>query len=395
MADNNVAPPPANLPTGGENQPPRQNQPPRPPFDASQGRPMASSRPSSAMQSQNAPRPPQQQVPPLMNQNRPPQQPPQAPKPPVAPPPPKEVGIRTMQGDVSSISRGEAMPKPETVMPKPMTMPRPEEKRMETKPEAMAHFQDSIVEEEDLGGGTSGGRWVWMIVSFVVFVGLGLAGYYFVFPLIFPETTTPAPVTQQPVTQQPVTPRHQSFFIFSPNDTKTLALSSYSVADIANALKGEVTVPLPFGQMKEIVLEVGGEMAMFANVINALAPSVSMVDAERWFRDDFTAFLHYNQDGVWPGYIAQMAVGANREEVESMLARLETSDLTNFYVAPAGQASGFRDGSVFGIYPTRYATFQQKGAAFNYAVIDNFILFSTSYTGLQEAVRLMGFPTVK
>lgn len=273
------------------------------------------------------------------------------------------------------------MPKPQMVMP-------PLEKKLPLGPETTTHMDTSIFEEEP----SRSGKLVWLVIGVLLVIVLGAGGYY----LFTSYLATPAP--QNPVVGQTPGPTpqplHQSFFISAPSETKNISLNSYSLADIQSALKGEVSIPLPNKVLKEVVPQIQGKPAVFSQYINALLPGITPNSAARWFEDDFTSFLYYDNDGAWPGYIAKIRSDANVAELKNALSSIEVSDLSTFYLSDPGQLSGFKDGKVFSIYPTRYATWTQKGAAFNYAVITdrNYLIFSSSYDGLREAIRLLGVP---
>mgnify|MGYP001560515362 CR=1 FL=1 len=72
--------------------------------------------------------------------------------------------------------------------------------------------------------------------------------------------------------------------------------------------------------------------------------------------------------------------------LKTKLAAIEDGVISNFYLNSPGPKNSFNDGAVGG-YPTRYASFAQPGASFNYALINNELIISTSYNGLKKLLE--------
>ncbi len=302
-------------------------------------------------------------------------------------PPAPEVNVRTMASDTSSIQRGESMPVPESVLP-PET-----EKEPTFRPETQVGESMGMAMEEEKP--PSKGRKVLVVSLLVVIViGVGLAGYYFVYPLL--SRTEPAPPPEalppaEPSAEPPaVLTAHNSFFFPRPAEVSEVRLSSLLLTTITSALQALAANRLPNGTLQEAaILDSAGSQISFSSYLPAFLPSLSSSQLSSWFEDDFTAFLYYDGNGVWPGYVARVKNGVNLDEVRSNLTVLESGELTRFYLSPAGAFGAFRDGQVNG-RGTRYAVGGVPGSAFNYGIFGNYVLVSASYDGLKSAAPLLG-----
>lgn len=226
-----------------------------------------------------------------------------------------------------------------------------------------------------------------MILGAVVFVaGLGALSYFIIFPLIFSGQQIERP----PVVTEPIASTHKSFLVSSPAAEAEIKLSNTGYQAIAAALQNESFNQLADGQYKEVkVSDANGQVA-FANYLSAIAPATSALGATDWFEADFTALLYYDATGVWPIYVAKLKAGVDSEAVKSGFRTLENiMELPNFYLAPPGTFSAFKDGKA-GNYSTRYSVGTQIGAAFNYGVLGNYLIVSTNYNGLKGALPLLG-----
>lgn len=315
----------------------------------------------------------------------------QAPKVPEMPPR-QTIQVRTMGSDVKSMGRGDAMPIPESVMapvPKKEIVFSPEtQNQVKGAPSQRMNPGASAMEMEAPSHGSGRKMAIW-ISSIVVLLALVLVGYFFVYPMLFPEVPPP-PVLPPPPPPAAVIP-HASYFVVAPS-TKTSV--SGSVGDPAAALaqiQALTATPIPSGNLQEIEVKLGESQMAFSQFFSLLGTTLSATDLSTWFEDDFTAFTYYDDKGVWPGYVAKAKAGITPEALTAGLMPLETSDLSRMYLIPLGDPQGgFKDGTVNG-KESRYVAFSTPGAAFSYTILDGHVLFSTSYDGAKKAATHLGF----
>jgi len=216
----------------------------------------------------------------------------------------------------------------------------------------------------------------------------------------------------------PVAPpfRHQSMFPQPSN------VASVSVV---------VSVPSPAGYNGAVKAAVAAEAALpIFKEVNPTGPTSAAMDAYSFFpffipgltgeyltatiNQDFTAFVYKDKNGVWPGYAVKLmktvsspapdaagnlmpgaAVTADATELINAIKALPTV----FYVDDPGaaKATKFKDGAKFNpkIQSIQYLAYTKAGASFNVATLksgdDTFVIWSTSFNGIKEAIRLLGF----
>lgn len=293
-------------------------------------------------------------------------------------PPQQELGVRSMGSDISSIQRGEVMPVPESVLPPENT------KEPVFRPETQV---GEIPMVEEAREPKSKKPLLWVVLGVVV-IGLGLVGYFVVYPLLSsPSSTQPV---EPPPGQIITSIVHSSFFLGTPQATADITLNNLLTSTITNELQNLSLNRLSDGAVQEVVMhDAEGGQVPFGSFGAALIPSLTSTQLSSWFEDDFTAFLFYDLKGVWPGYIARIKNGINLDEVKINVTALESSDLSKFYLTPGVSFGPFAGGQVFG-QETRYSVGSVPGAALNHGIINNYLVISTSYDGLKVAVPLLG-----
>lgn len=299
----------------------------------------------------------------------------------IQPPPPPEVSIRTMGSDVRSLEQGQTKPVPERIFQRPPLAPEasnePVFRPNMTAPETSATLSPK-----------KGNRGIWIVIGLVVVVGLGALGYFVVYPLLFPAAS---PVTPTPSPLPSPSPAflHRSLFSIPASAQTMLKLEPTDRTTILQALGAVAEQGILTGSSQElIIVHTDGSQIRLSSYL----PAFGVFSADQlalWFEDDFTAFLFYDDLGVWPGYVFKVKPGMSSEEIKSSLAQLETIPLEPFFLENPGTFGVFRDGNVNG-HPNRYAAGEMPGAALEYLIVNDFVILTTSYPAAQEAVHLLG-----
>ncbi len=245
---------------------------------------------------------------------------------------------------------------------------------------------------------------LWILGGAGGVIVLGLIGYFAVYPMVAkidatpdavvvtpPAPTTPtAPVEPLPPTPIPI---HKSALV---NEPEARSIAAVALPLSRNAIlemlikQSEAAKP---GMTELIVGDSAGAQIPFGTFIAALTPGFTEVaKANMLFEDDFTTFIFKDEKGSWPGYIATLKTGFVADELRNWFAGLEKSPISNFFIVSPGTVSPFKDGTVNGKYADRYAAGSTPGASLGYLVLptQGKMMISTSFTGLKEAIRLMG-----
>lgn len=347
-----------------------------------------------------------------------PQNPLSRPTPP--PPPPPEITLRTMKSDLGSLKEtGGSAPQPKpftppelkSEAPRPNLPPPPppritpsefDKPKFEAKASGPELPKGPMIEEEPSGGNMKK-ILMWVGIA-VIAVGVGLAGYFYVFPMLFPTQEVPAPVITSPIetpaneqgggmeipaaelpSAQPLL--HES--LLSATDLITpISVSAPDMAAIKSALNAEAAKELPSGSLVETTLSDSNGQLALSSVFPMLVPEFSSETVKSIFADDFTIALYYDANGVWPIYAMKLSMEASVVEAQSIMNDLEkSSELANFFLKSPGTANsaGFKSGKANDIL-TRYITFSQSGAALNTAWANDKFIISTSYNGLKKVL---------
>lgn len=306
------------------------------------------------------------------------------------PPPPQtpEVKLRTMQSDLGSIEKtGGAAPTPEFV----------------ASPIFKAETNVQLPEEK---AGVSGGvkAIIWIVILLIA-IGIA-AGVYFY--LIAPTTETQL-ATSEPVTTTEPTPvtkptpppaptlGHSSQFGFPNEIIPKVAISDYSIVTILTALQNEANSAGSAGDIREIALvDNNDQQVAFSKFMATLMPELITKNLEATlktvFKDDFTAFIYFDDKGAWPGYAVETRENVDIDIVtlQDQLKGIETASFSNLFLTPPGIAQEFRTGTVKEVHTNRFAPLSQVGASFNYGLFDGRLIVNTSYGGLLKALELIG-----
>jgi hypothetical protein len=292
----------------------------------------------------------------------------------VSAPPASEVNIRSLDSDLASLkASGGVSPSPKT---------------FSFTPETVSQLTgEGVVSEPKLGQGK---KILKIVLSIAAVIGLGLVGYFIIYPLLFPAPSPEIPPAEQtPPPAEVVRVPHQSLFVTPPPLRAEIFLSSLSLGDIIVTLQSEAQLGAAPGTLKELAISNDRGQVLFSQYITTLAPSLSASDVASVVEEDFTSFLYYNDKGVWPGYVAKLKAAVAPSYAEQVFVAVEGSDIRSFYVADPGISQGFKTGPYKGA-PVRFAAFSQPGASFNYGVIGDYVIFSASFDGFKTAVEYLG-----
>ncbi len=304
----------------------------------------------------------------------------------VPPPPAREVDIRSFESDMSSLKEsGGGAPASKTI--------RLEELKEEAPifhPETANQLPGMEIEVPS----RAGIKKMFKIIGAVVLViGLGLLGYFVIYPILFPP---PSALPAGPQTggvavppPAPVAAAHASLFVVPTSVAKDILLPQVSLLDIIAGLQTEARVSEPAGTLKELAVSDSAGQVNFADYLNALAPQIGANESSLLLENDFTGFLYYDSNGIWPGLVARARAASAELDLLALLSRLEEGDVRLFYVADPGIHSGFKDGPYKG-YLARYAKFTAPGASFNAGLINGHVVISSSFDGFKAAVNYLG-----
>jgi len=253
------------------------------------------------------------------------------------------------------------------------------------------------------------------IITFLVVVGFGLAGYFFVYPYFVnpssdgqeqtpvaseqpavipqesiapqePAVSTPTSTPTSTETSAPVELIHKSLFKNPADITSEISLASLSFGSYSSSIENATADVSLF---KEIVFRNDGKVISFSDLMSIIAPK-TFLDVATEFNPDATFFAYTNSDGTWPGVIAKIKTGAQIDGIKTKMAAFETSEeFKNFFLSDPGTAKGWNNGKI-GTFISRYNSFSKKGASFNYVWANDTLVISTNYSGIQEALKRLG-----
>ena len=356
---------------------------------------------------------------------------------------------RTMASDIKSVQEsGGGAPRPYVPPQAPSTSPfaaitpppapkPPAQQNMvmgQTPPPAPSSAPKTMAVDGSAkkpSGGSKKGVFA-LVLSFVIVVGAGAIGYFFVFPL-FSSTPSPAPTdttppttntqpepsslpedtgaglfeipegtigtetpkaaapseeTSLPVPSAPA-PTHTSFLSLPADMTSQVPLNDIAASSIRQAL-GFKTAQV--SSLQEAALTRDGSPLRLADLGAGLLPQLFTADLLNVFAEDFTYAVYTDSKGSWPVYILGLKSGADVASAKSKFAAIEgmsAGNLGNLYLSNPGAGSSWKDGQVLGT-SGRYFAFTQSGASLNYVWVNNRLVLGTSYAATQEAAKRLG-----
>jgi len=263
---------------------------------------------------------------------------------------------------------------------------------------------------------------VLIVLAAVFVVGLGVVGYFIVYPAFFgekevavtpppPEPPPPPLPEPPPLPPEPLPPPPPELPPLLPLRIHQSALKGLTAAPIERQLESlsrdtitaafsGASIGLGENALAEVVLlDLESRPADFDAFFTTLYSNFTLAELDI-FDKDFTAFVFVRGGVVLPGFLAQLKDPlASVEAARALLNRFETDEPSYakslFPSDPGNPAvTGFKDGQISGV-KSRYLTFEQSGTALNYGVSDQgLVLFSASYAGLVEAFKLMAPPVL-
>ena len=324
------------------------------------------------------------------------------------PPPQPEIKMRSLESDIKSVEEtGGGMPEPEIIKPSeiseidevggPITPPET------TSPNELS--APGVVEVETKGGGR---RWlIWLLVIALV-IGVTFLGYKYAGPLLFPEETATEDSVTETTPEEPVVPAvtHVSALGNSTDNITSLSINDYSLVAILTALQNEGSNILANNAgegLREVTFSVGGNLATSHDFLTTVLPELKDSEAGNMIRDsfekDFTSFLYYNTSkigyGTWPGYIVKLknpeSIDYDYASMKKILEEIEGASIKNvFLTPPVADPSAFKTGPIGDDNTSRYASFGSGTiASFNYGLIGDYLVISTTYKGLLQATELI------
>lgn len=228
---------------------------------------------------------------------------------------------------------------------------------------------------------------LWVVGGLVLAGGLGVLAYYVIFPLVFPGR--PAVTSSIPSSTQRLQLRHVSYFTQPTGARSKITFQELNSGTIRDALGQIAASVAPAGTLKELEIASPSGQVLSAEFLDgAMSLTVSKTFLGKWFEQDFTGFLYYN-NGAWPGYVLKIKSGANRNEIVSDFYPDIESSANNLYISFASLGEwklGNYNGSA-----SRYAIGRRPGESFNYGVFGNYLVLSTNFDGFKAAISALGF----
>lgn len=119
-----------------------------------------------------------------------------------------------------------------------------------------------------------------------------------------------------------------------------------------------------------------------------LSPTVFTDSVTSQFNQDATIVTYTNDQGSWFGIVASLNEEADAQSVKNQVSSIENniSEVKNFFFSDPGSEGNWADGGA-GNVSSRYITFGDGNAAFNYGWDGNTLVIGTSYSTFQQIVN--------
>lgn len=302
---------------------------------------------------------------------------------PVPPPPPKQVDIRTMASDQTSLKASGGMGvTPQTV-----------------KPFGQAPKKIDSAGRPVEGGGKKKAMLIGL--GIVVFLATAAAvANYFVLPLFLQDTelTPPPAVVEEEVIEEPtITPTiptftHVSYFAEPVDVSAEVNVSTLSLENIKTAMTQTAASRAngDAGMLTEFEVTQGliGAPVTSEEFLSVILPDVQFTVA---MEDDFTGFMYDTGTEVRAGYIFALDV----DTADLTVAKAAFGDtfeastsLANLFLVSPGTAAdaGFKNGAAVSGVATRWLAYSNTGTSIDYGWKGPFVIVSTSFDGFKAVV---------
>lgn len=179
---------------------------------------------------------------------------------------------------------------------------------------------------------------------------------------------------------------HESLLSTSADNENNVTLSSINRSSIVSELNQSATETPLFTEW--ILQDESENLVTFDQLANMLAPTVFTEDVANQFNQDATIVTYTNDQGSWLGLVASLSSDAEAQSVKDQVTSLEenVSEVKNFFFSDPGSQNNWTDGGA-GDVTSRYITFGDGNAAFNYGWDGNTLVIGTSYSTFQEIVN--------
>ena len=225
-------------------------------------------------------------------------------------------------------------------------------------------------------------------LGIIILILAGLYGYWKIFilgkpmPPITPIATTTPPVL--PITPTATTTVPIKFFNKLPNKEITMDISSKTSASLISALKSEMEIEETRASVKQVKLTFQGKPITteeFFNLISIFIPK----DFLKNYEDEFVLAFFSQKEGARPILILK---SKNKFEMETQMKGWEiktlASDIFPLFLNDdqlPKVSSPFKSYLFIG-QPVRYLNVNMSFASLNYAIYNNFLIFTTSSAGM-------------
>ncbi len=338
-------------------------------------------------------------------------------------PPPPEITLRTMQSDMEGLK----LTGGSGSMPKPFTPP--ELMKELSRPMATLPPMPKLT-PSDFGSGRPmpspapqietevarsnwGKMFLWGGVLILI-AGVGVAGYFYVYPMMFPKllpappapAVTIPPQAEVPAQEMPIDGipemnneppleelttqmRAHTSLLAGVAGVSSVTLTTLDLTSLKLALQREAAKNAPANSLTEITLSDANGQLSAATIVPLMLPELSADTIKKLFADDFTTALYRDANGVWPVYILKVSPDSSQVEAQPAVAALEVSpNLANLFVSAPGAktAATFKTGTKINEVTIRYMPFTKTGASLNIGWSGNNLIISTSYNGMKKTI---------
>lgn len=179
---------------------------------------------------------------------------------------------------------------------------------------------------------------------------------------------------------------HESLLSTPADNEESVTLSSVNLSSITSELNQSPTETALFTEW--VLQDESNNLVTFSELAGMLSPTVFTDGVASQFNQDATVVTYTNDQGSWLGIVASLNEGADAQAVNDQISSIEgnVSEVKNFFFSDPGAENSWADGGA-GNVSSRYITFGDGNAAFNYGWDGNTLVIGTSYSTFQEIVN--------